>query len=123
MKTRLNLTIDEALLKKVMLYAVKNETSLSELVENYFMMLTKPKKNIIDLIESLDAPTKITKNADLKDLFYKEQVKKAIQYNETNTPEGYSMTGNGMTKAEALQMAEIIKKDKAAQKITTSKKP
>ena len=47
--------------------------------------------------------------------------KKAIKYNETNTPEGYCMTGNGMTKAEALQMAEIIKKDKAAQKITTSK--
>ncbi len=32
------------------------------------------------------------------------------------------MTRNGMTKAEALQMVEIIKKDKAAQKITTSKK-
>jgi hypothetical protein len=48
--------------------------------------------------------------------------KKAIQYNETNTPEGYCMTGNGMTKAEALQMAEIIKKDKAAQKIKPSKK-
>jgi hypothetical protein len=48
--------------------------------------------------------------------------KKAIKYNETNTPEGYCMTGNGMTKDEALQMAEIIKKDKAAQKITTSKK-
>jgi hypothetical protein len=32
------------------------------------------------------------------------------------------MKGNGITKAEALQMAEIIKKDKATQKITTSKK-
>ncbi len=78
MKTRLNLTIDEALLKKVKQYAVKNETSLSELVENYFKMLTKPKKkkNIIDLIESLDAPTKISNNANLKDLFYKNQAKK-----------------------------------------------
>ncbi len=122
MKTRLNLTIDETFLKKVKLYAAKKQTSISELIENYFTMLTKPKKNIIDLIESLDAPTKITKNADLKDLYYKDKAKKATQYNETNTPEGYCMTGNGMTKAEALQMAEIIKKDKAAQKITTSKK-
>lgn len=48
--------------------------------------------------------------------------KKAIQYNKINTPEGYCMTGNGMTKTEALQIAEIIKKDKAAQKITSSSK-
>ncbi len=78
MKTRLNLTIDETLLKKVKQYAAKNETSLSELVENYFMILTKPKKkhNIIDLVESLEAPTKISNNANLKDLFYKNQAKK-----------------------------------------------
>jgi hypothetical protein len=117
MKTRLTLTIDEALLKSVKQYAAKKQTSVSELVENYFAMQTKSKKNIIDLIENLDAPTKVATNADLKDLFYKDRAKKAIQYNETNTPEGYCMTGNGMTKAEALQMAEIIKKDKAAQKI------
>jgi hypothetical protein len=117
MKTRLTLTIDETLLKSVKQYAAKKQMSVSELVENYFTMLTKSKKNIIDLIENLDAPTKVAKNADLKDLFYKDRAKKATQYNETNTPEGYCMNGIGMTKAEALQMAEIIKKDKAAQKI------
>jgi hypothetical protein len=117
MKTRLTLTINETLLKSVKQYAAKKQTSISELVENYFTMLTKPKKNIIDLIESLDAPTKIAKNADLKDLYYKGKAKKATQYNETNTPEGYCTNGNGMTNAEVLQMAEIIKKDKAAQKI------
>jgi hypothetical protein len=122
MKTRLTLTIDETLLKSVKQYAAKKQMSISELVENYFTMLTKSKKNIIDLIESLDAPTKVAKNVDLKKLFYKDKAKKAIQYNETNTPEGYCMTGNGMTKAEALQMAELIKKDKAAQKIKPSKK-
>jgi hypothetical protein len=76
MKTRLTLTINETLLKSVKQYAAKKQTSISELVENYFTMLIKSKKNIIDLIESLDAPTKIAKNADLKDLYYKEQIKK-----------------------------------------------
>jgi hypothetical protein len=76
MKTRLTLTIDETLLKSVKQYAAKKQMSVSELVENYFTMLTKSKKNIIDLIENLDAPTKVAKNADLKDLFYKEQIKK-----------------------------------------------
>jgi hypothetical protein len=117
MKTRLTLTLDETLLKSVKQYAAKKQMSVSELVVNYFTMLTKPKKNIIDLIENLDAPTKVATNADLKDLYYKGKAKKATQYNETNTLEGYCMTGNGMTKEEALQMAEIIKKDKAAQKI------
>jgi Family of unknown function (DUF6364) len=78
MKIRLNLTIDETLLTSMKQYASKEQTSVSELVENYFTMLTKPKKkkSIIDLIESLDAPTKIAKDADLKDLFYKDQAKK-----------------------------------------------
>jgi UDP-2,3-diacylglucosamine pyrophosphatase LpxH len=78
MKTRLNLTIDDTLLTSMKQYASKEQTSVSELVENYFSMLTKrkKKKNIIDLIESLDAPTKIATNADLKDLFYKDQAKK-----------------------------------------------
>jgi hypothetical protein len=78
MKTRLNLTIDETLLTCMKQYASKEQTSVSELVENYFTMLTKPKKKktIIDLVESLNAPTKIAKDADLKDLFYKDQAKK-----------------------------------------------
>ncbi len=78
MKTRLNLTIDETLLTSIKQYASKEKTSVSKLVENYFSMLTIPKKrkSIIDLIESLDALKKIAKDADLKDLFYKDQVKK-----------------------------------------------
>jgi Family of unknown function (DUF6364) len=78
MKTRLNLTIDETLLTSMKQYASKEQTSVSELVENYFTMLTKPKKkkSIIDLVESLNPSTKIAKDADLKDLFYKDQAKK-----------------------------------------------
>ena len=74
MKTRLNITIEENILSKIKLYASKQNTSVSELVEDYFTTLTKipKKKNIIQLIESMK-PAVIEKNADLKELFYKEQ--------------------------------------------------
>lgn len=74
MKTRLNITIEENILSEVKLYASKQNTSVSELVEDYFTTLTKipKKKNIIQLIESLK-PAAIEKNADLKELFYKEK--------------------------------------------------
>jgi transcriptional regulator with XRE-family HTH domain len=48
---------------------------------------------------------------------YRSGELKAIQYNKSINLESYCMSGKGMTKTEALQMAEIIKKDKAAQKI------
>ncbi len=74
MKIRLNITIEENILSDVKLYASKQHTSVSELVENYFTTLTKTpkKKNIIQLIENMKPPA-IDKNADLKEIFYKEQ--------------------------------------------------
>lgn len=73
MKSRLNLTIDESLLTVTKLYAEQNRTSISELVEDYFKMLTKPKKRktIIDLVEELDRPD-IDPKADLKELYYQD---------------------------------------------------
>lgn len=78
MKTRLNLTIDDGLLNNMKIHAQKQGTSISELVENYFREITKPKKkkkNIIQLVEDLKAPS-ISTQADLKELFYKEQSSK-----------------------------------------------
>ncbi len=74
MKARLNITIEENILSEVKLYASKQNTSVSELVEDYFTTLTKmpKKKNIIQLIESMK-PAAIEQNTDLKELFYKEQ--------------------------------------------------
>lgn len=74
MKTRLNLTIENNLLTNMKLYAEKRHVSVSELVEDYFKSVTKPikRKNIIDLIESLDKPN-IDQNADLKELYYQDQ--------------------------------------------------
>ena len=76
MKTRLNLTIDETLLNQIKAYAASKHTSVSELVENYFKCIARPlrKKNILQLVEKLESPAiGIDPEADLKELFYKEQ--------------------------------------------------
>jgi len=77
MKARLNLTIEDNLLEDVKNYAVKQQKSVSELVEGYFKSVTKPskRKNILHLVEKLDKPV-IADEADLKGLFYKENAKK-----------------------------------------------
>ncbi len=77
MKIRLNLTIDEALLSHIKAYAASKDISISELVETYFKKVTRParKKNILHLVEKLEAPA-IDPKADLKELFYLEQAGK-----------------------------------------------
>jgi len=77
MKSRLNLTIENSLLEDVKSYAVKQNRSVSDLVESYFKKVTRPskRKSIIDLVEKLEKPT-IDNDADLKDLYYKENAKK-----------------------------------------------
>lgn len=77
MKARLNLTIDNNLLENIKGYAQKQQTSVSELVENYFKTVTKPskRKNVIDLIEKLKKPA-IKETVDLKELYYKDKSKK-----------------------------------------------
>ncbi|MGN6637883.1 MAG: DUF6364 family protein [Mucilaginibacter sp.] len=77
MKTRINLTIDDKLLTNTKAYAQKKHTSVSELVENYLKVITRPAKkvNIIDMVEKLGQPN-IDQQADLKELFYKDQAEK-----------------------------------------------
>ncbi len=77
MKARLNLTIEDSLLENVKSYAVKQQRSVSELVEGYFKTVTKPskRKNILHLVEKLDKPV-IAEEDDLKDLYYKDNAKK-----------------------------------------------
>jgi hypothetical protein len=78
MKARLNLTIDNALLETMKGYALKQQTSISELVEDYFKTLTKPakKKNIITMVEKLEKPSAVDVKADLKSLYYQDKAKK-----------------------------------------------
>ena len=77
MKERLNLTIDGPLLEAMKAYAIKRGISVSELVEDHFRTVTRPvkRKNVLDLVDELKKPN-IDTQADLKDLFYKEQGEK-----------------------------------------------
>ena len=76
MKSKLNITIEAGLLSSMKAYAIKHETSISELVKRYFKSLTRPAKrnSIINMVEKLEPPA-IDVNADLKNLFYEEQVR------------------------------------------------
>ena len=77
MKARLNITIENSILQNIKNYASKHHTSVSELVENYFVSLAKEtkKKNVIEIVENLETP-KIETGLNLKDLYYKEQSNK-----------------------------------------------
>lgn len=77
MKARINLTIEEDLIQQVKSYAAKRQTSVSELVEEYFDRIVKPnkKKTIFELLDELPKPN-IDPDLDLKKAFYEEQAGK-----------------------------------------------
>ena len=76
MKARLNLTIEQTLLDQVKKFAAQKNTSVSELVEDYFKVLTKPKKqSFVDLLRSLPKPD-ISDDRDLIEEYYEAKRKK-----------------------------------------------
>jgi hypothetical protein len=74
MKTHVNLSIEKDLVKQVKAYAQKKQTSVSDLVEEYFNKIVRPiqRANIIDMIEELEKPD-IDQNLDLKRAYYEQQ--------------------------------------------------
>ena len=77
MKTRLNLTIDEQLMDGIKAYAASKQTSVSELVENYFKTVGRPakRKSLLDLLDLLPK-TKKDSGINLKEEFYRAKSKK-----------------------------------------------
>lgn len=80
MKVRFNTTIDQQLLEQVKVHAVKKQVSVSQLIESYFKSIVhkRPvkKKNLLDLVESLQPQKEIIKQSRNKKLFYEEHGKK-----------------------------------------------
>ena len=76
MKARLNITIEEAILRNVKYLAEARNTSVSELVETYFKTIIKPKKSktFSQLIKELPKP-KLENNFKWKDEYYKAKMK------------------------------------------------
>lgn len=67
------MTIEDSLLQRVNEYANKKKTTISGLVEDYFVAITRSKKNksIIDVVEGLTAPP-YTNEVNLKEEYYKD---------------------------------------------------
>lgn len=77
MKAKLNLTIEDTLLAKIKRFAAKRKTSVSELVETYFMSLTQASKkpNIVELMDATDKPS-LELPDDLITAYYEERKEK-----------------------------------------------
>lgn len=78
MKARVNLTIETDLLTRAKKYAEEKGSSVSELVEEYFKKITKPKKQRSKLLEMVKKlkPVEYPANFDYKEEYYKAKTEK-----------------------------------------------
>jgi hypothetical protein len=75
----MNLSIEEKLVCQIKEYAEEKNTSVSELVEQYFKRLTRPakKSNLIELVKSLPkVDLGYDDDVDLKKQYYQERASK-----------------------------------------------
>ena len=76
MKARLHLTIDEHILKEVKKLAAKKNMSVSEMVEDYFKVITKPKRKLLtEILDELPKPN-LPEDFDWKEEYIKDKMKK-----------------------------------------------
>ena len=76
MKARLHLTIDEHILKEVKKVAAKKKISVSEMVEDYFKIITKPKRKLLtEILDELPKPN-LPEDFNWKEDYIKDKMKK-----------------------------------------------
>ena len=76
MKARLSLSIDTDILKEVKKLAAKKNMSVSEMVEEYFKVITKPKRKLLtEILDELPKPN-LPEDFDWKEEYYKDKMKK-----------------------------------------------
>ena len=71
MEAKLTLSMDEAVIKKAKEFAKKNHTSLSQMIEDYFLALTKKEKKndkdeVSPLVKSLSGVLQLPDYFDFK---------------------------------------------------------
>lgn len=79
MKTRLNITIEQTLLEKVKVYALRKQISISSLIEDYLETVVRTKskrRNIIDMVDKLHPDPHMVLQSNDKDSFYEDQKQK-----------------------------------------------
>jgi hypothetical protein len=75
MKARLNLSIDTDILKEVKKLSAKKNMSVSEMVEDYFKIITRPKRRLLTEILDKLPRVNIPENKKLSELYYEEKMK------------------------------------------------
>ena len=76
MKARLSLSIDTDILKEVKKLSAKKNMSVSEMVENYFKIITRPKRKLLtEILDELPKPN-LPEDFDWKEEYIKDKMKK-----------------------------------------------
>jgi len=75
MKARLSLSIDTDILKEVKKLSAKKNMSVSEMVEDYFKIITRPKRRLLTEILDKLPRVNIPENKKLSELYYEEKMK------------------------------------------------
>jgi hypothetical protein len=76
MKARLSLSIDTDILKEVKKLSAKKNMSVSEMVEDYFKIITKPKRKLLtEILDELPKPN-LPEDFDWKEEYIKDKMKK-----------------------------------------------
>jgi hypothetical protein len=76
MKARLSLSIDKDILKEVKKLSAKKNMSVSEMVENYFKIITRPKRKLLtEILDELPKPN-LPEDFDWKEEYIKDKMKK-----------------------------------------------
>jgi hypothetical protein len=76
MKARLNITIEQQLLDKVKVYALRKHVSISALVEDYLEAIVhgpSKRKNLLEMIDKLHPNPKVVAESHHKEAFYEKQ--------------------------------------------------
>jgi CO dehydrogenase/acetyl-CoA synthase alpha subunit len=76
MQARLSLSIDTDILKEVKKLSAKKNMNISEMVEDYFKIITKPKRKLLTEILDELPRVQIPENKKLSTLYYKAARKK-----------------------------------------------
>lgn len=81
MNTKLTLSLRKEIIEQAKIYAAENNRSLSEIVENYFKLLTKykvekPTKKLSVRIQRLRGVMKVDPDFDYKKILGEEKIKK-----------------------------------------------
>ncbi len=79
MKTRLNITIEETVLAYIKSYAAARQMSVSQIIEDHLKSIARSaeqKRNILEVIDEMDAPIGINGDQDLVKAYHEARSEK-----------------------------------------------